>query len=73
MNFYLNHYLENEREKGDELPIGILLYTKKDESTARYALGNLDNKVFVSRYKVALPTEEELQKLIDNGKRLLCQ
>jgi predicted nuclease of restriction endonuclease-like (RecB) superfamily len=73
MNFYLNYYLENEREKGDELPIGILLCTKKDESTARYALGNLDNKVFVSRYKVALPTEEELQKLIDHGKRLLGQ
>ncbi|MEE9463292.1 MAG: PDDEXK nuclease domain-containing protein [Bacteroidales bacterium] len=73
MNFYLNYYLDNEMEEGDELPIGILLCTEKDESTARYALGNLDNKVFVSRYKVALPTEEELQKLIEEGKRLLGQ
>ncbi len=73
MNFYLNFYLDNEMEEGDELPIGILLCTEKDESSARYALGNLDNKVFVSRYKVALPTEEELQKLIEKGKRLLGQ
>jgi len=71
MNFYLNYYLDNELEEGDELPVGILLCTEKDESTARYALGNLDNKVFVSRYKVSLPTEEELQKLIETGKRLL--
>lgn len=70
-HFYLTYYLENELEEGDELPVGILLCTEKDESTARYALGNLDNKVFVSRNKVSLPTEEELQKLIETGKRLL--
>lgn len=57
-------------EEDDELPIGILLCTEKDESTARYALGNLDNKIFVSLYKVALPTEEELLKLINSGKQL---
>ena len=73
MNFYLNYYLDNEMEADDELPIGILLCTEKDESTAKYALGNLDHKVFVSRYKVSLPTEEELQKFIDKGKRLLGQ
>ncbi len=73
MNFYLNYYLDNEMMVDDELPIGILLCTEKDESTARYALGNLEHKVFVSRYKVSLPTEEELQNFIDKGKRLLGQ
>lgn len=71
MNFYLNYYRENELADDDELPIGILLCTDKEEATVKYAIGNLDNKVFVSRYKVELPTEEELKNLIEEGKRLL--
>jgi hypothetical protein len=71
MNFYLNYYRENEMADDDELPIGIMLCTGKDEATVKYAIGNLTNKVFVSRYKVELPTEEELKRLIEEGKRLL--
>ncbi|MDX9928254.1 MAG: PDDEXK nuclease domain-containing protein [Bacteroidales bacterium] len=71
MNFYLNYYRENEMYDGDDLPIGILLCADKDEATVKYAIGNIDNKVFVSRYKVALPSEKELEQFIKRDKKAL--
>ncbi len=71
MNFYLNYYRANEMYDGDDLPIGILLCTDKDEATVKYAIGNMDNKVFVSRYKVALPSEKELEQFIKRDKKAL--
>lgn len=71
MNFYLNYYRENEMYEGDDLPVGILLCTDKDEATVKYAIGNIDNKVFVSRYKVALPSEKELEQFIKRDKKAL--
>lgn len=71
MNFYLNYYRDNEMYDGDDLPIGILLCTDKDEATVKYAIGNIDNKVFVSRYKVALPSEKELEQFIKRDKKAL--
>ncbi len=71
MNFYLNYYRENEMYEGDDLPIGILLCTDKDEATVKYAFGNIDNKVFVSRYKVALPSEKELEQFIKRDRKAL--
>lgn len=64
MNFYLNYFREKETAEGENPPIGIILCSKKDEVFAKYVLGNLNNKIFASKYKLALPTEKELhQKL----------
>lgn len=64
MNFYLNYFKENEKEAGENDPVGLILCAKKDEIFAKYVLGNLNNKIFASKYKLALPTEKELSKKI---------
>lgn len=64
MNFYLNYFKENEKEAGENDPIGLILCAKKDEIFAKYVLGNLNNKIFASKYKLALPTEKELSRKI---------
>ena len=64
MNFYLNYFKENEKESGENNPIGLILCAKKDEVFAKYVLGNLNNKIFASKYKLALPTERELSRKI---------
>jgi len=64
MNFYLNYFRENETAEGENPPVGIILCSKKDEVFAKYILGNLNNKVFASKYKLALPTENELDKTL---------
>jgi len=64
MNFYLNYYRENMMAKGDNPPVGIILCTDRSTTKVKYAVTGLDNKLFVSRYKVVLPSEKVLEDLI---------
>ncbi len=64
MNFYLNYFRENETAEGENPPIGIILCSRKNEVYAKYVLGNLNNKIFASKYKLALPSENELKEQI---------
>jgi len=64
MNFYLNYFRKKETAKGENPPIGIILCTKKNGIFAEYVLGNMNNKIFASKYKLALPTEAELRKTL---------
>ena len=62
MNFYLNYFKENEKAPGENNPIGLILCAKKDEVFAKYILGGINNKIFASKYKLALPSEKLLRK-----------
>ena len=64
LNFYLNYFRNYEMAEGDNPPVGILLCTAKDAEHVEFATAGLDNQVFVSKYKLALPTEEELKQFI---------
>lgn len=61
MNFYLNYFKENEKAEDENDPIGLILCARKDDIFAKYVLGGLSNKVFASKYKLALPSEKELR------------
>jgi hypothetical protein len=64
MNYYLNWWKDNEMAQNDQSPIGIILCADKNEAYIRYALGEIKNPIFVSRYKTELPTKTELQHLL---------
>ncbi len=64
MNYYLNYFRDNFMIETDNPPVGIILCTDKDQSKVTYALGGLDNKMFVSRYKLLLPNEKDLESFI---------
>ncbi|MFN0202498.1 MAG: PDDEXK nuclease domain-containing protein [Bacteroidia bacterium] len=49
----------------DNAPIGLILCTQKGETKVKYATAGLDNQIFVSKYKVALPSEQELEKFLE--------
>ncbi|MGL2993420.1 PDDEXK nuclease domain-containing protein [Flavobacterium sp. TSSA_36] len=66
MNLYLNYFKENERTENDNPPIGIILCSQRDAALVHYATGGLSQEVFVSKYKLQLPTEDELKDLIKN-------
>ncbi|MEO7044583.1 MAG: PDDEXK nuclease domain-containing protein [Ferruginibacter sp.] len=68
MNMYLNYYKENEFTKGDNDPIGIILCSGKNEALVKYATMGLPQQVFVSKYLINLPSEKELQMIIENEK-----
>jgi len=62
MNMYLNYFKEEEMAEGDNEPIGIILSADKDHLLVKYALGGISNKLFVSKYKLYLPSKEELER-----------
>jgi predicted nuclease of restriction endonuclease-like (RecB) superfamily len=66
MNVYLNYFKENEMAENDNPPIGIILCSHKDNALVHYATGGLSQEVFVSKYKLQLPNENELKELIQN-------
>jgi hypothetical protein len=66
MNVYLNYYKENEMFANDNPPVGIILCSQKDSALVHYATGGLSQEIFVSKYMLQLPSEEELKNLIEN-------
>jgi len=64
LNFYLGYYRKYEMREGDNPPIGILLCTAKDAEHVEFATAGLDNSIFVSQYRVALPSEKELEEFL---------
>ena len=66
MNMYLNYFKKEESTKDDSDPIGLILSAKKDDITVEYALGGITNKLFVSKYQLYLPKEDDLKKLFKN-------
>ena len=61
MNFYLNYYREEMNTEGDPEPIGIVLGAYQDKVVMQYALQNITNQVFVSRYQLYLPDRAQLE------------
>lgn len=67
LNLYLNYYRHEVMQEDDNPPIGLLLCTDYGETTVRYATEGLSQNLFVSKYKLQLPTEEEIRDyLIEN-------
>ena len=64
LNTYVAYYKKHQMTSGDQPPIGILLCTRKNDALVEFALGDLNNQVFVSRYAVELPRKEEMERFI---------
>ena len=47
--------------EGDTEPIGIVLGAYKDKLVMQYALQNISNQVFVSRYQLYLPDRNQIE------------
>jgi predicted nuclease of restriction endonuclease-like (RecB) superfamily len=64
LNTYVAYYKKHQMTPGDQHPIGILLCTRKNDALVEFALGDLSNQIFVSRYAVELPRKEEMERFI---------
>jgi hypothetical protein len=60
MQMYVNYYHRELTSEDENPPIGIILCLDKSEAVVRYTLPEDNNQTFASRYKLYLPTEEEL-------------
>lgn len=62
MNFYLNYVKKELNKAGDNDPVGIILCTEKDKVQVEFALAGITNKLFISKYKIYLPSKKELEE-----------
>ncbi|MGL4401258.1 MAG: PDDEXK nuclease domain-containing protein [Luteolibacter sp.] len=65
MNFYVNWFKAHMMEDGDQPPVGILLCSDSDSTEVEFATAGMDQKLFVSRYLVALPSVEKLRSFLE--------
>ncbi|WP_367998258.1 PDDEXK nuclease domain-containing protein, partial [Bacteroides caccae] len=49
---------------GDNPPVGIVLCAEKNDAVVRYTLPEDEKQVFAAQYMTYLPTQEELQTLL---------
>ena len=66
MNFYLNYFKNEISEPADNPPVGLILCANKNNTKVEYATAGLDNQLFVSKYKINLPSIEEIRVFIED-------
>lgn len=64
MNKYLNYYRENKMYSWEKPPVGLIICEHKGKEEVHYALGCLENNIFVAEYMTKLPSENEIKKSI---------
>ena len=60
MQMYVRYYERELINEGDNPSIGIVLCADKSESVIKYTLPENETQIFASKYKLYLPSEEEL-------------
>ena len=68
MDMYIRMYDEFKKSADDNPTLGIVLCTETDEDIARYSILHGNEQLFASKYKLYLPTEEELREEIETQK-----
>ena len=64
LNCYMNYYKHEVMQADDNPPIGLLLCTEYGETTVQYATEGLSQNLFVSKYRLQLPSEEEMRQYL---------
>ena len=70
MDMYVRMYDELKRTEGDGPTIGIVLCSETDADIARYSILKGNEQIFATKYKLYLPTEEQLRKEIEKQKEI---
>jgi len=64
LNVYLNYFKKEIMRPDDNPPVGILLVTEKNKALVEYATAGMDEKLFVSKYLVELPSKKQLEEFL---------
>jgi predicted nuclease of restriction endonuclease-like (RecB) superfamily len=71
MDMFVRMYDELRRGPEDGPTAGIILCAKKDQSVVRFSVLEGNEQLFASKYKLVLPSEEELRAELDRERALL--
>ena len=73
MDMYLQLYDQYKKQSDDNPTIGIILCSETDGDVARFSTLAKNDQMFAAKYKLYLPTEEELRREIQRQKNLFLQ
>lgn len=69
MDSYIRMFDAIYRNVDDNPTIGIILCSQKNEAIVKYSVLNDEKQIFASKYRLTLPTAEELQREIEAERR----
>jgi len=64
MNKYIGYYRCNKQYEHEKETIGLIICRKAGREEIAYALDGLEEKIFIAKYKVMLPSEEQIKRAI---------
>lgn len=62
MDMYVRIFEDKVKAIDDNPTIGLILCSEKNEAVAKYSILSENKQLFASKYKLLLPTEEELER-----------
>ncbi|AGX88300.1 PDDEXK nuclease domain-containing protein [Candidatus Symbiobacter mobilis] len=71
MDMYVRMYDDLKRGPDDNPTVGILLCEHKDKSVVRYSVLHESEQLFATKYRLVLPSEEELRQEIERERDAL--
>ena len=71
MDMYVRMFDDLKRGEDDNPTIGIILCNDKEETLVKYSVLKEREQLFASKYRLILPTEEELKEELEREIRLL--
>lgn len=70
MDMYVRLFEDTVKGKDDNATVGLILCTDKDHTVVKYSVLNESRQLFASKYRLYLPTEEELRIEIERERAL---
>jgi predicted nuclease of restriction endonuclease-like (RecB) superfamily len=71
MDMYVRMFDDLRRSEADGPTVGLILCAERDEVVARYSVLSEGRQLFASKYKLVLPSEEELRQEIERERAML--
>ena len=66
MNKYIGYYRRDKQYAHEQDTIGLIICREAGREEVVYALDGLEEKIFIARYKVKLPSEAKIKKALKN-------
>ena len=73
MDMYVRMFDELKKDKSDNPTLGIVLCSETDEDIAKYSILSDSDQLFATKYRLYLPSEEEIKAEIERQKYLFYQ
>lgn len=73
MDMYVRLYEDRVKVEGDNPTVGIILCTEKDHTVVKYSVLSESRQLFASKYRLYLPSEEELRAEIEREREMVVR